>query len=396
MNRRKRRPNYFGWVIFILVVGFGYYFNTIIVPESNITFGDTPTATRSAESFVTEAKALFEKGKLSQAIDAYNEAIRSSPQDPTLYIAIARVQVFAGHPEDAQSNAENAMLLSPNNSMAYAVHAWALDFQDGKNGEAVKSIEDALRFDPNNAYAHAYYAEILIDTGLFDNYEKAAEESRVAIALDPNILETHRARGYVLNHIGTTDNYEAAIKEYEEAVKINPNISLLHIELGQNYRSLQVYDQAITQFTLADTLNPGDPLPDLYISRIYVTTGEYPRAQQYAETAVKDRPDDPSLHGNLGVIYYYNFLWPETIEQLGYTIYGGKTKDGVEIKAMPLINDVLVAEYYYTYGLALAHTGQCGEAITIAQMIQSRVPSNERAMSAADEINKICTQNLNN
>ncbi len=108
-----------------------------------------------------------------------------------------------------------------------------------------------------------------------------------------------------------------------------------------------------------------------------------------------DRPDDASLHGNLGVMYYQNFRWPEAVQQLGYTIYGGTTEEGVEITGIPLVNDILVAEYYYTYGLALARLNQCGEAITIAQMIQSRIPANETAVSAADEINNICSENLN-
>jgi len=280
--------------------------------------------------------------------------------------------------------------------MAHAVRAWALDFQEDKNSEALGPIEEALRLDPNNAYAHAYYAEILIDSGSFENYEKAAEESRVAVALDPNILETHRARGYVLNAVGTVDNYEEAIREYEKAIAINPNIAILHIELGQNYRILQVYDEAIKQFTLADTLNAGDPLPDLLISRTYATTGEYAKALQYAETAVQDRPDDASLRGNLGVIYYRNLLWPEAIQQLGYTIYGGVSEDGAEITSIPLVNEPLVAEYYYTYGLALARLNQCGEALPIAQMIQTRVPSDENATFAASEIIRICQENLDN
>jgi len=396
MNRRKKRPNYFGWLIFILVVLFGYLFDQVYLPTQGPLFVDTPTPTRPPESYVTEADGLFKEGKLLQAIDAYQQAINSSPQDSTLYVALARIQVFAGQYEKAQANAENALLLNSNNAMAHAVRAWALDFQDGKNSEALKSIEDALRIDPNNAYAHSYYAEILIDTGSFDNYAKAAEESKVAVALDPNILESHRARGYVLNAVGTTDNYEEAIREYEKAIDINSNIPILHIELGQNYRILQVYDEAIKQFTLADTLNASDPLPDLLISRTYATTGEYAKALQYAETAVKDRPDDASLRGNLGVIYYRNFSWPEAVQQLGYTIYGGVTEDGAEITSIPLVNEPLVAEYYYTYGLALARLNQCGEALQIAQMIQSRIPSDENATFAASEIIRICSESLNN
>jgi tetratricopeptide (TPR) repeat protein len=390
MNRRKRRPNYFAWAIFILVVLFGYYFNQVYLPTQPNPFEPTPTPTRSPESFVTEAQALYQEGKLLPAIDAYQSAISAAPQDPSYYISLARVQVFAGQYDEAEKNAKNALLLSPNNALAHGVLAWALDFQDGRNGEALAEIENALSLDPNNALLHAYNVEILISSG-FDGVEKAIDESKVALALDPNIVETRRARALLLE---ATGNYEEAIAEYQAAIDINPNIPALHIGLGINYRILQVYDDAIAAFTRANALNPADPLPDLYISRTYATIGEYAKALQYAESSVQDRPDSASLRGNLGVLYYLNFQWPEAIQQLGYTIYGGVTEDGVEIEGIPLVDDVFVTEYYYTYGLALARTNQCGEALTLAQMLQSRLPANDTVLGKADEIINICSENL--
>jgi tetratricopeptide (TPR) repeat protein len=390
MNRRRRRPNFFGWAILILVLLFGYYFDQVYITQIDNPFEPTPTPTRSPESFVTEAEALYAEGKLLPAIESYQQAINSSPQDSSLYVAIARVQIFAGLYEEAQKNAENALLLNPNNALAYGVHAWALDFQGGRNGEAQASIDNALRLDPNNALIHAYYVDVLISQG-FESYAKAAEESRVALALNPDIVETHRARALILE---ATQNYEEALAEYQAAIDINQNIPILYIGLGLNYRILQVYDKAVEAFTKANALNPADPLPDLYISRTYATIGDYEKAIQYGETSVQDRPDDASLRGNLGVMYYRNFFWPDAIQQLGYAIYGGLTEDGVEIEGIPLVNEPLVAEYYYTYGLALARTNQCGEALPVAQTIQSRVPNDENAGFAADEIIRICSENL--
>jgi len=390
MNRRKRRPNIFGWAILGLVLLFGYYFDQVYLPTQPNPFEATPTPTRSPESFVGEAQTLYAEGKLLPAIEAYQQAINSSPQDSTLYVALARAQVFAGLYEDAESNARNAILLNSNNALAHGVLAWALDFQGGREGEAQSAIQEALRLDPNNALIHAYNVDVLISSG-FDGYEKAAEESRVALALDPNIVETHRARALILE---ATGNYEEAIAEYKAAIDINQNLATLYIGLGLNYRILQVYDDAITAFTQANALNPSDPLPDLYISRTYATTGQYEKALQYAQEAVQNRPDDASLRGNLGVMYYRNFLWPEAIQQLGYTIYGGLTEDGVNITSIPLVNEPLVAEYYYTYGLALARTNQCGEALPLAQMIQTRLPADEYALFGASEIIRICSENL--
>ncbi|GAB4464349.1 MAG: hypothetical protein Kow0070_26000 [Anaerolineales bacterium] len=391
MTRRRRRPDYFRLALLGLILLFGYYFNQIYLPAQPNPFLPTPTPTRSPESFVTEAQALFAEGKLLPAIEAYQSAIAASPQDSTLYVALARVQVFAGQYAEAEKNAKNAILLNPNNALAHGVLAWALNFQEGKNAEAQASIQEALWLDPNNALLHAYNVEILINSG-FDGVQKAIDESRVALALDSNIVETHRARALLLE---ATTNYEEAIAEYQAAIQINPNIPDLYIGLGLNYRVLQVYEEAISAFTRANALNPADPFPDLYISRTYATIGEFAKSLQYAETAVQDRPDDASLRGNLGVMYYRNNFWPEAIQQLGYTIYGGVTEDGVKIEGIPLVNDFRVAEYYYTYGLALARTNQCGEALQIAQLIQTRVPADENAQFGASEINRICAEKLN-
>ena len=392
MTRRRKRPNLFGWTLFGLIVLFGYYFNQVYLPSQPNPFDATPTVTRSPESFVTEAEGLFKDGKLLQSMDAYQSAIKASPQNSALYIALARIQVWSGKYADAQANAENAILLSPENSMAHAVRAWALDFQ-GKNSDAIDEINKAIELDANNAIAHAYRVEILIDSGLFDNIEKAIEASRAAIGLDPNALETRRARGYVFE---VTGDYEMAIQFYKSAIDVNPNIPILHLELGRNLRFQGVYDEAIDQFTQANTLNPADPQPELMISRTYATEGEYTKALQYAKAATEDKPTDPALRGNYGVMFFRNFQYREAIDQLSLAINGGKSENGLPILGLPLANELRIAEYYYTYGLALARTNQCGQALPLAQKLQPMFPNEDSVQQAIVAINQICEENLNN
>ncbi len=395
MNRRRTRPNWFLIILLSLLILAGAYVDRYIVPNQQPLGVPTATATRAAESYITEAEALFKEGKLIPAIEAYKQAIISRPEDPSTYVALARVQVFAGQYEDAQKSAEDALLLNADNSMAHAVRAWALDFQ-GNYLDALDSIKRALELDPNNAAAHAYYAEILVDSngtgvGVVDAIPKAIEESRVALALAPGSLEAHRARGYVLE---ATGNYEEAIREYQEAVNINGNIADLHLALGRNYRILGIYDQAIEEFTRANALNPDDPNPDLLISRTYATIGEYAKAMQYAESAVANNPTDARLRGNYGVMLYRNLYWNEAIDELSYVVKGGVTEDGQKIEPINLVPDARIAEYYFTYGLALSRTNQCGEALPVAQSLLARVPSDETAVANANEIISRCQQNL--
>ncbi len=395
MNRKRARPNWFLIILLCLLIVGGAYVDRFIVATQPSPFENTPTPTFSPESFIVEADDAFKQGKLTQAIEAYQQAIASRPDDPSVYVTLARVQVFAGKYKDAQISAEDALLLNPNNSNAHAVRGWALDFQ-GNYLEAEASVKRALELDPNNALAHAYYVEILVDSsysgaGLFGGIEKAIEESKVAVALAPDTLETHRARGYLLE---ATGNYEEAIREYEEAIKINPNIADLHLAMGRNYRRLEIYDKAVEEFTRANGLNPEDPTPDLLMSRTYATIGEYAQAMQYAETAVIDNPSDANLRGNLGVMYYRNLFWNESAKELGYVINGGMTDTGEKIDALPLTTDARIAEYYFTYGLALARLNKCGEALQIARMILERVPADTLAVDNANETVNRCQQNL--
>jgi tetratricopeptide (TPR) repeat protein len=233
MARRTRRPsNPWKLLLLMALIGSGLYLNYIIVPTMPSPFITTPTPTRSPESFVNEAQAYFEQGKLAQAIESYQQAILTDPRNPANFIALARVQIFAGQYEEAKINAENALLLNPNNANAYATRAWALDFL-GDYLEAQAAVKKAIELDPTNALAYAYYAEILIDQGNYEDIETAISMSRKAQELAPNSLETHRARGYVLY---ATGNYAEAITEYKAAIAINDKLWDLHYSLGLAYK----------------------------------------------------------------------------------------------------------------------------------------------------------------
>lgn len=392
MNKRRKPFNYFNIIGLVAMIGFVMYFGVVIGPDVQSSFLPTPTVTRSPESFVTEAKQFFDQGKMPQAILSYEQAVRAMPNDPSIYIDLARTQVWAGKPMDAQTSAENALLLNPNNPMAHAARGWALVAQrDFLNSEI--SIKRALELDPNNALAHAYYAELLADqysegSGPFDVLTKMSEESKVALSLAPGLLEAHRARGYVYE---VTRNHEDAIREYELAVNFNKNIADLHISLGRSYRALEVYDKAINSFTAANQLNPSDPLPLFYISRVLATVGDFPKAEQYAQQAVKNNPTDTNLRGNLGVMYYRNSQWPKAADELSLAVNGGKDAEGVAIQPFELVaNTTRVSEYYFTFGLVLVKLNRCGEALPIFQKLLSVVRNDEIAVYNANEGIRLC------
>jgi len=393
MNKKRRR-RVKPWRIFILLVLIAgvVYVNQVIVPTTPPLFIPTPTATRSPETYISEGESYLAEGKIGPAIQAFEKAISSDPQNPSNYITTARLQIYSGLYSEAATNAENALLLNSNNSMGHALRGWAMGF-NGDYLESLSALDQAIELDPNNASAYAYKAEIMIyqtqaGQGDLSTLDDAVDASRTAEAMAPNSLESHRARGTVLEYTG---NYEEAALEFAAAIAINPNISDLHLALGRNYRYLQQYDKAVEEFNRANALNPADPMPDTNISRTYATVGEYAKAIQYALQAVKDAPEDPYMHGNLGQMYYRNREYPAAIDALGLAVQGGMTEDSVEVEGLPL-DYGRIAEYYYTYGLSLARQGECGEALQISQLLLQGVPNDETSIFNAEAIVEICQE----
>jgi len=397
MRQRRPRINWFLVVVVVILIAIVTYVDRFILPTAQTPFVATLTATRNPESYITDAENLFTEGKLLQAIDAYMEAIRIKPDDPSTYIDLARVQVFAGKYDEALVNAENSLLLNPNNSMAHAVRTWALT-QKGDYIAADNSLNEALRLDPANGIIQAYKA--FLYGKMFENnagpyvdpITVAIEASQAAVSLAPNVLEAHWARAYILQ---ITDNAEQAIQEYLLAIQINPNISEIHLELGVTYKGLGVIDSALQQYTLANTLNPSDTRPYLYSSRALVSIGEYAKAVQYAESAVTNDPANPYLRGNWGFMLYKNNDWPNAMIQLSLAVNGGTNEDGQTVQAQPLIGgDTRIAQYFYVYAILLAKSNRCGEALPITQLLGTNVPDDADAAYNVNYIQELCAQNL--
>jgi len=201
------------------------------------------------------------------------------------------------------------------------------------------------------------------------------------------------ARGYVLE---ITSNYADAAEQYEIAIQLNNNIAQLHLALGRNYMALGKNDEAVFEFTKAYSLNPTDPLPNYYISRVYGSLGEWAKAIEYGDLALKDGPSEAYLYANLGTMYYRSRAYNQAIPYLEKAVRGGVTDSGVVVEGMPLDYTTSVIETYSRYGLALAYVNRCTEAVAVANAMLQTVPDDENGVFNANEIIRICQENLTN
>jgi tetratricopeptide (TPR) repeat protein len=330
-------------------------------------------------------------------MESYQAAITADPQEASNYITLARLQIYNGAYEDAQANAENALLLDRTNVEAFALLGWAKGFS-GDYLAAEADINAGLELDPNDSLLHAVYAYVLAlevanNVGEIGTVDQAIEESRLAVDLNPQLMESRWARGFVLE---ITSNYEEAIQQLQAAIELNDTVAEVHMALGRNYLAVEEYDQAVFEFTKAFSLDPSNPDPNWYISRVYARIGEFAKAVQYAEQAVNTDPSDPYLHGNLGSMYYRDLQFNRALESLELAVRGGQTEEGVVVEGLPLDYSLTIMEYYSRYGLALARVNRCNEAVQVAQAMLQTVPDDETAVFNAEEIIRICQESQEN
>jgi tetratricopeptide (TPR) repeat protein len=367
-------------MLLALIAG-AIYLDQLIIPKAPALFAPTATPTTNPESHLNEARQFFTDGKLIQAVDSYKKAIAANPTDQTIYTELARLQVWSGDFESALENAERSLVGNEDYALGHAVRGWVLNFQEDYV-DALVSLRRALELDPNNVLAHAYLAEALINNGDYGDVDKASAESKTAMDLDPNLLETIRARAYVLFNTG---NYQEALELYKRAIELNRYIPDLYLNLGYCYKFSMDLDaenanRAADAFLQANSLNPQSSVPDTELAWLYLSLGEYARAVQYAENAVKDSPTDSRRYGDLGIMYYKNKDYNQAITWLKFAVNGGTTDDGQQ--APPLVLDYKNSKFYTYYGLALAlvEPNRCAEAVPVFQAMLNSVPDDETAV----------------
>jgi tetratricopeptide (TPR) repeat protein len=371
-------------------------------------FAPTPTPTRNPVSWAEEAKSQFAYGKFDEAIEAYTNALVVDQKNVDYWVGKARVEIFAAKYDDALKSAESALVADPESAKAKAIYSYAL-YNLQRFDEAQAAAVQAISIEPNYAPAHAYYSFVLNDTF---NTEQGFGEAQKALELDPTLIEAHLALGFSNEVVG---NYDGAIDRYSDALGINPNIVEIYRKIAFNYRAkanrattkaeVEAFmERALFYFNRALSLNPNNVLPYLDLSRTNIQIDRLGVAQQYLEQALDLEPENPIIHGRLGLLYFKRKNWESAEPALKLAIEGGvysytlgiTDTRTVNVPAYPL-EDFSALEFYYTYGNLLAYLRKCGpnEAPFYLQKALDYAPDNETVVDSYNiSINDTCRKVL--
>ena len=431
----RKRSNFYRVMLWIALILAGLWVVREIQSGQIISpFEPTPTPTRMSDSYIMEAQAYFDAGKLydpsneltdgdaqpiNDSIDAYQAALERDPENAQAWAELARIQSYSSslmrndterreRLEDARNSANTAVELDPDNSTYRAIRAFVLDWlaynptisYDESQSlllEAEREASRAFQLDPENALALAYYAEILADQQRWLQAEKYAAQ---AVELDPTSMDTHRVYGYVLE---TLAQYNSAIQQYQEAARINPNMTFLYIRIGQNYREgIRNPDRALEYFDRAANIDAQlgvqNPIPYIEIAKTYTQQGQFFAAGINAEKALNFDPTNAHTYGQLGLIYRRARNYEGANLLLKCAVTGCTAEEnemgGVDVEGLPMTS-LSVAYYYVEYGTNLAFLSRpnenyCSEAMSVLAQVRAERGDDALLMGIVEDSEGIC------
>jgi len=167
-------------------------------------------------------------------------------------------------------------------------------FQDGKIDEAEKLLRQAISTDPKYATAFNDLGVILMRER---KYAEAEQVFRKGIEATPKSATLLENLGIDLIH---ATKYEDAIAPLKEALLLQPNRGEAHLQLGAALVETGKFKEAEAELLAARRIKgPDDVGLQLYLGKLYASTGEFPKALEafdaYLKLAPQDSPSRPTI-----------------------------------------------------------------------------------------------------
>ncbi len=239
--------------------------------------GETPEA--RAYSHALASVIYLKRGRLEEAAEQVNSALRYAPDAISLYYDLVRIYREMGDLERARVACEEAVRRAPEDPGLWMVLGW-LHQQNEDYDRAVDAYRRAVSLKPDEAIGYGALIRAAEDA---NDLIVAVDMYRELIALRPDSGILRFQLGYALARM---DDLEGARDMLLSALEVDPEISEAHNLLGMIYLDLDEVEKAIDHFTRYLASRPNDAGAIEQLAAAYARHGEYARALELIDEAV--------------------------------------------------------------------------------------------------------------
>lgn len=314
--QRERLRNFVWWgatvaLLGLTIVGFWYLSSR------------STKKTTTAIGYLQQANSYEQRGDYNSAINAYNQALKLSPELPFAYLGRAKVYYLLGGEQNFRKALDDYSGFINRARDPISEHDLAIAY-DGR-GQAYLQLNDldnarkdfttAVEKDPHSAQA-------LYDLGLLFTHQDKTDEAikwySQSITNAPDFYDAYLARGkaYLTRYKASKreedlksalDDLNQAQFNRHDAAEPYLNIGLVYNEQGDSKKAIEFYEQA---------LRHNGNYAEAYdaLGQAYVQTRQFEKAITFFNDAT--RRGYIRAYYNLGMAYFGNTEFQNAIESL--------------------------------------------------------------------------------
>ena len=322
----------------------------------------------------------YDKGKISEAISAWEKAIIVSPKFVEAYYNLGNAYEEKGLLKEAISAWEKVIEITPFDSDTYFNMGVAYT-KRGMFMEAVKTFQKAIEINPDDPETHYSLGIVYVNTGELDN---AIKEYNCTIELRPD----HAAAYYGLGNAFYDKNMlDSALTSYERAIEISGNYADAYNNMGSVLFDKGMIDEAIDAWEMAIEINPN--LADAYynLGNVYDEKRMFCKAVSEWRKALEVDPDTKEK----GLFYKAISSWERALEinpdmtDARYNLAVAYTKNKMYNEAINEYKQILIkrpddTDALFSLGVAYRDKGLINKAIVQFKRVLAVQPENTSAL----------------
>ena len=249
----------------------------------------------SAETFYNRGLSLAGLGKLEEALEDFDEAIRTRPVFPEAFRSRGASRARLGRLQDALADFDTAIRQKPDFAEAYYDRGVAKNCQ-GRHGEAIADYDEAIRIKPE--YPQAFRNRGMSKAQL-DRMEEAIADFDIEFSQNPDSRKAYFHRGVVKKSLGLVID---AIRDFDEAIRMRPVYPEAFLERGVSKSELGCVEDAIADFDAAICQRP--EFAEAYFNRGVAknSLGKNVKAMADYSQVIRLEPENAAAYCNRGVI----------------------------------------------------------------------------------------------
>ena len=263
---------------------------------------DIDKGNTTASQWLERGNQLWRLGRYSEAIQAFEEAIKQQPKFIHLaYYGKGLALGSIGKYPEAIAAFEQAVKSKPDFVLAW--EKLSLNYRESKQlDKALVAINEAIQLQLNNP--NLYNVKYIVLDGL-KRYEEAEVAINAAIKISPRAA-FYNNRGFVYYN---QKKWELALADYNKAIAINPDFALAYYNRGLVYYDQKKWELALADYTKTIAINPDDA--EAYNNRglVYKNQKKWELALADYNKAITINPDLALAYTSRGTLYANQKKW---------------------------------------------------------------------------------------